>query len=276
MPVHLDSFIPKEKKVAVFASLLTQEMLDACDQIYTSEDKKYIHTSVLLKDVSDGTPIGSVVYTLRVEESAIQIIDVDITLLTQSLVKLRFEKKLPWSSDSNEYYFAFVDETEQAVEVETVNRHAIHQEILDTVQPVYASAFPFTVEVYEDLAAASSAYGFGHPVKVPALGDDFEVSLFSETFSAPGSLFRKEGSEESFSFLFGTVRSIRPTELQIGEERVSFLIVELETAFGLLPTAMSAEVFDLEKLTVGAIVVMYADIKADLAAGLVEKKAVGP
>ena len=77
-------------------------------------------------------------------------------------------------------------------------------------------------------------------------------------------MFRKENSEDCFSFLFGTVQSVRPTELQLGEEYVRFLIVELDTAFGLLPTAMSETIFDLEKLVPGAVVVMYASIKADL------------
>lgn len=264
MPVHLNSFVPEEKNVNVFAALLGGDFLDRPEKIYMSEERKYLHTGTPVCDANTGTPIGDVVFTIEIKEKALEILDVDLTLRGGAPIKLRFEKKYPWSSDSNEYWFAFTDENEQAIEVETVYRYAVHTELQDTVQPVYASAFPFRVEVYEDLQAASKAYGFDHPVKVPTLGDDFEVSLYSPTFSAPGNLFRKEGSEESFSFLFGTVQSIRPTQLQLGDERIHFLIVDLGTAFGTLPTAMSKEVFDLEKLVPGAIVVMYADIKADL------------
>ena len=85
-------------------------------------------------------------------------------------------------------------------------------------------------------------------------------------------MFRQDHSEECFSFLFGTARKIRPTEIQVGQERIRFLIVDIETAFGLLPTAMSEEVFDLKKLKLGAIIVMYADIKADLSAAAYERE----
>lgn len=270
MPVHLNSFVPEEKNVNVFAALIGGDFLDHPEKIYMTEDRKYLHTGTPLCDANTGVPIGDVVFTIEIKEKALEILDVDLTLRGGEPVKLRFEKQYPWSSNSNEYWFAFTDEGEQAVEIETVYRYAVPTELQDTVQPVCVSAFPFRVEVFEDLPAASKAYGFEHPVKVPALGEDFEVSLYSPTFSAPGSLFRKEGSEESFSFLFGTVQAIRPTELQLGEERIRFLIVDLDTAFGTLPAAMSEDQFNLEKLAPGAIVVMYADIKADLspAAGI--------
>lgn len=264
MPVHLNSFVPEEKNVNVFAALLSGDYLDRPETIYMSEDQKYLHMGTPLCDAVTETPIGDVVFTIEIKEKALEILDVDLTLRGSEPVKLRFDKQYPWSSDSNEYWFAFTDENDQAVEVETVYRYAVHMNLQDTVQPVCASAFPFRVEVFEDLQAASKAYGFDHPIKVPALGDDFEVSLYSPTFSSPGSMFRKEGSEESFSFLFGTVQSIRPAELQLGEERIRFLIVDLDTAFGILPTAMSEETFDLQNLVPGAVVVMYADIKADL------------
>lgn len=265
MPVHLNSFVPEEKNVNVFAALLGGDFLDRPEKIFMTEDRKYLHTGSPLCDANTGAPIGDVVFTIEIQEKALAILDVDLTLRGGEPVKLRFEKKYPWSSDSNEYWFAFTDENEQAVEVETVYRYTVPTELQGTVQPACTSAFPFRVDVFEDLQAASKAYGFDQPVKVPVLGDDFEVCLYSPTFSAPGSMFRKEGAEESFSFLFGTVQEIRPAELQLGEERIRFLIVDLDTAFGILPTAMSEDVFDLKKLVPGAVVVMYADIKADLA-----------
>ena len=197
MPVHLDSIIPEERGVNAFAALLSQDFLNTPETIYISEDKKFMHLGSSLLDASDGAAIGDVVFTIEIKEDMLEILDIDITLRGGAPISLRFENKLPWSSDSNEYWAAFTDENEQAVEIETVYRHAVYSELLNTVQPVIASAFPFRVEVFEDLAAASKAYGFDHPIKVPVLGDDFEVSFYSPTFSSPGSLFRKEGSDSA-------------------------------------------------------------------------------
>ena len=272
MPVHLNAFVPEQKQNEVLVNLLCSDSFDRYDRVYQSEDGKYLHTSLTLTDLRDNTEVGNVVYTMKIGEKAIEIIDIDITLKSSEPVELRFEKRYPWSSDSNEYYFAMTEHSEQAAEVETVNRYVVHQDILNTVQPVFISAFPFRVEIFDNIEDASKAYGFDHPVNVPALGDNFTVSLFSDTFSAPGSMFRKEDSEDCFSFLFGTVRKIRPTEFQVGQEIVRFLIVNIETAFGVIPAAMSEEVFDLKKLKPGVILVMRADIKADLSAAASERE----
>ena len=50
-----------------------------------------------------------------------------------------------------------------------------------------------------------------------------------------------------------------------GEEEVEFIIIQLDTAIGTIPVAVSREVFDLEKLYAGKIIVMFADIKIDFA-----------
>jgi hypothetical protein len=43
------------------------------------------------------------------------------------------------------------------------------------------------------------------------------------------------------------------------------VIAFVESALGLLPTAMGRDVFNLDNLVPGAVVFMYADIKADFA-----------
>lgn len=50
-----------------------------------------------------------------------------------------------------------------------------------------------------------------------------------------------------------------------GDTVYPFVLAQADTALGVIPVSMSREVFELEKLKVGCVIVMNADIKADLA-----------
>ena len=56
---------------------------------------------------------------------------------------------------------------------------------------------------------------------------------------------------------------IREVENEDFGEKVSFLIVDVDSGMGVIPVAMSQECFDLEELAVGKVLEMRADIKAD-------------
>lgn len=72
-------------------------------------------------------------------------------------------------------------------------------------------------------------------------------------------------SDESYSFVVGKVVSYQDVEIALGETVLSFVLAKVDTALGVIPVAMSRDVFELEKLEVGCIIAMNADIKADLA-----------
>ena len=124
------------------------------------------------------------------------------------------------------------------------------------------SAFPFQLTVHNSIDEYNSWAGFGKGISVG--GTDYKVHGFSEHFIMPGGTFGEEDEDEHYSFLLGTVLSWREVSWKIGENALPFLIVWLDTALGVIPAAMSSEVFDLSQLKEGAIIAMSADIKADL------------
>ena len=152
----------------------------------------------------------------------------------------------------------------QHLELETVNRHVVSTEIIDTEREVFISAFPFELSVYADMNAFNEWAGFNRVITV---GDtDLKVGGFSEKFMMPGGLFNdKKKSDESYSFVVGKVVSYRDVEIAFGETVYPFVLAQVDTALGVIPVSMGREVFDLEHLQVGCIVAMNADIKADMA-----------
>ena len=75
----------------------------------------------------------------------------------------------------------------------------------------------------------------------------------------------KDSENEVYSFLIGKIKSFRDVEIRFDRHSIPFVIAQIDTALGLLPTAMGRDVFDLTKLAPGTIIAMYADIKVDFA-----------
>lgn len=264
MPLHLTSIMKDSNSVTsdVIAWILKEGMESAHVTFY-SEDKQYIHLQSDLVDRLSGALIGKVTYTLKIkqEEKSMEILDVDITLRNEVPVKLRFLTLRKGSSDANEYY-EVETESGSRLEIETVNRHGVHEDLLEHERAVSISAFPFRVNVCENIGALNAQLGFKDPVLMK--GTDQKVIGFSEKFIMPGGAWNQE-SDESYSFLIGTVVSFLDVEVRLGSVRLPFAMVWLDTALGVIPVAMGRTVFDLSRLKEGAVVGMYADIKADLA-----------
>ncbi len=264
MPVHFQAITNNSEGSSLLASLL-QGGLDAADGAIASEDGRILHIMRVMRDLGSGERIGKIVYTYlkNDERKSLETLDIDITLDSVESVELEFLNMLPESSDADEYYDVEAVAEGQHLQIETVNRNFIKQDILNTVQRVRTSAFPFRLTVYDDLDALNDAFGF-KPVK--AKGTDMTVSGFAPTFAAPSSIVQNEDYEgETFSFLIGTVKSFRDVSVVFGDCTLPFVIAQVESALGLLPTAMGRDVFDLSRLAPGKIVAMYADIKADFA-----------
>ena len=90
----------------------------------------------------------------------LNIIDIDIILDNDNTSRIHFLKKLAASSEANEYYDAEVVGQGGHLQIETVNRNACKEEIVDTEQEVYISAFPFSVEVGCSSPVCVCARGF--------------------------------------------------------------------------------------------------------------------
>lgn len=264
MPLHLNSITRDSKSPGLLASLI--EEVDNCETVLSSSDGKFFHLGRDIFDSKSGDKIGKFVFTVMLNEEikALEMQDLDITLSGGHPVELRFLELLPGSSDSNEYYEVETVDEEQHLQIETVNRHIIDGSILDTVNRVKMCAFPFSLSVHESLDAFNAWAGFDK--EIPVKGTEYKVSGFSPHFVATGHAMNPTAEKaKAYSFVIGTVKAYRDVRVQIGQETLNFVIAELDSALGALPTAMSREVFDLSKLAVGSVIAMYADVKADFA-----------
>ena len=263
MPIHLNSITNSNRKTEAFAWLLQQGM-DGCDSVFMSEDQRYFHIRCNIIDRLSGDGIGRIIYTVMRGEQVLEIKDIDIVWNNPVTTFLHFNTLKDGSSDANEYYEVHTVETEQHLDIETVNRHVVSTELINTERAVYISAFPFELSVYDDIDAFNRWAGFGR--EMTAGDTDLRVVGLSEKFTMSGGLFGdKKQENESYSFVIGKVVSYRDVEIAFGETAYSFVLAQMDTALGVIPVAMGREVFDLRDLQEGCIIAMNADIKADLA-----------
>ncbi len=263
MPLHLSSMTKDSDNSELLAWILT-DPLNTAELGYGSKEKKVIHLYKSFRDRISGEDIGRFVYTMKINEErkAIEIIDIDIVFDNAERNKLHFLELLDGSSDSNEYYNVEIDGESGHLQIETVNRHMIESEIIDTVQEVSISAFPFKLTLYDSIDNLNQSMGFSKPINVK--GTEYTVHGFSERFIAPGYLFgAHEG--ETFSFIVGNIVDYRDVEVSMGDNLLRFVLAHLDTAVGVIPVPMSRDVFDLSRIKERMLVGMYADVKVDFA-----------
>lgn len=262
MPLHLNALTNNDQDE--FLAHLLQDGLDQAESTIASKDNRILHLANPMRDASSGERIGKFVFTLLIDDArkTFEVIDIDITLDGTETTELRFLEKLPQSSDANEYYDVETADNGIRLQIETVNRHFLPEAVVGTVRRVRACAFPFQLTVYDDMDALNEAVGLKQTVNVN--GTDMSVGGLSSIFAAPGSLGGIDGSEgDVYSLMIGIVRDIRDVSVKFGERMLDFVIVQLESALGLLPVAMGRDVFDLAKLAPGRAIMMNADVKAD-------------
>ncbi len=261
MPLHLQSIMNDDQNQEPFAYLLSMSA-KALDSVFVSKDK-YIHAALPAIDEISGKAFGKVVYTMKVddEKQLVFLIDADIVLNNPNTAKLRFPYLRGGSSDANEYYDAESVEDKIHLQIETVNRHMVEEELLDTEKEVRASVFPFELTVYDDIEAYNRSIGFHTQVQIS--GTEYKVHGFSDKFMMPGGLFHDEKDNETYTFLLGTVTGLRNVKWRLDKQEICFVIAELDTAIGVIPAAMSRDVFDLSELAAGKVIAMNADIKVD-------------
>ncbi len=262
MPLHLESFIPEGKFNNTIPAIL--EGARSAEPLYISEDGMIIHSRKRMKDARTGEEFGSIVYTLKMDGSKKKLskIDIDIVIDNENKTKLKLLNKLPASSQANEYYDAEVVGQGGHLQLETVNRNACKEEILVTEQEVFISAFPFYVEAYNDMGEFNKKFGLEREISV---GDkQIRCNGYADDFMAPASLFQMgTESNETYTYFFGKVLKIREVESEDFGNKVSFLIVDVDSGMGVIPVVMSRDCFNLDELAVGKVLEIKADIKAD-------------
>lgn len=261
MPVHFDAIAPDNHESMAY-SLMTKG-LDSAEDVIESKDGRILHVIGYMYD-SSKERIGKIVYTLLREEEGkeLSFLDIDLTLDGADAVELEFLKKLPQSSDANEYYDVEAVAGGQHLQVETVNRNAVEEEITGTSRIVRCSAFPYQLSVFDDIDMLNESLGF---IEKDQNGKIVSPSL-AATFAAPGMGWTKDDEDSSpYSVLVGTVRNVRDVHVDLGGQTQSFTVAQIETALGRTPVGMNREVFDLDKLAPGKAVIMNAYVKADFA-----------
>lgn len=261
MPVHFNSFIADKEedlKTKLFSDIVTKYTENA-DKVFVTDDKTKIHMTSFFKDSHTGKAIGKVVITLIVRTDNIELVDTDITLLSDNNTKLHFEEKLEESSEANEYYMVYDLEQERYFKVETVNRYSITEQIENTDRDVYLSAFPFQLDVFKNEKEMNDALGMGKEIDIPSIGK--QVITMDPRMMADGQAM---GAKEPCSFVIGEVTNFHDVEVNIAGNNIKFMIINLDTGIGSMPVAVNKENFDLRKLKKGSLIGMVADVKADL------------
>lgn len=263
MPIHLGAMTNDSDNASILAWIFSQA--GNSELGFASKDSNYFHFFKPLMDTISGRQVGRIVFTLKNNEAekTLEILDVDMFFENPQSVDISFLSRREGSSDSNEYYdVEFMNGRDGHMAIETVNRHMIEGDIEGTTQSVHLCAFPFKLSLYDSMDELNKALGFSQPIKVK--GTDYEVNGFSEEFAAPGDAFgAQEG--ETFSFIIGKIYDYKEVQLQMDEDRLSFILASVITGAGVMPVPMSKDVFNLQKLHGGAYVAMHADVKADFA-----------
>lgn len=262
MPLRLNAITNNSQDPALLAGILGP-IVQANDSAFVTPDGSYIHGRTEMIDTKTGQFIGHYVFTYKVhnEKKSLEILDIDLMLASQTRMRVSFLKCLPESSDANEYYDVEAAGMGQHLQIETVNRHTVAEQIEGTEREVSACAFPFQLSVYRNLRMLNKHFGFRRHKRIGKTG--MKAFGFSDTFAAPGNIFAKEDAQP-YSFMIGTVRSFRDVSIRIDEQKLDFVLAQVETALGIIPVAMGREVFDLKKLRKGCVISMNADVKVDL------------
>ena len=260
MPVHFDSIMENEEKEnSVFLGIVKKD-LDNPSDVFINGTKEII---IITKDIfnkDDMEIIGKEVITTKLshEDECFEILDVDLTLFNENKITLEFDSKLEESSVSNEYYDVHTIDNDVHFQIETVNRYKVEDKVIvNTKKDVYLSVFPFVLSIFNTMKEVNKALGILKPIKVKDL--DLDVTGYSEEFVGCGDVFVGHIS----SVIVGRVVSFSSVNAVIGEEEVSFTIIKVKTALGIIPVAASKDVFDLSNLKKDKLIVMIANVKAD-------------
>ena len=173
MPLHLQS-ITKEADNSELFAWLVQNGMDMADTIFISSDGRFILIQTNIIDTISDSVIGKLVYTLEKSDELKQlnILDLDIVINSSNYCEVEFIRKLEGSSDANEYYEVETVAEGQHLEIETVNRHTVSDDLEEKTMQLRFSAFPFQLSVFHDIESLQ-----GEKMK---LFEDFEAVKFPE------------------------------------------------------------------------------------------------
>lgn len=256
MPLHLDSLTTQSITPEEFMDIAVS-VLDQADDYYQPIDS-LIHTRTYLKDQEYGDTIAHFVVSMYFnrKEGRNEILDVDMTLESIFPKTMQFYRKIGEASlASQQYSVSWPCFPDQTFWVETVNRFTEEPNLEGKKIEGSFSFFPKRVTLFENMMELNRAYGLPSEIQNPDLR---EIGLGSVGFS-DDFLAVVEGLPK----LFGTVNSVRDVKTQIGSLPLEFTLVRARTALGVLPVAMSRDVFDIDGIQKGSVLDMSGVLNFD-------------
>ena len=257
MPLHLMSLTPYNPTQEDVDQLIWTIMNGVTT--YYERIKMLYHFRKELVDQRSGEPVGNVIVSLVGDQKTgkSRYVDVDLSFYSDEPVRIQLENKIGENSFANQHFNAvYLEVAEQHFCLETVNRFGSNPELDGTEVSAYISIFPQRVTVYKDLKELNRAYGLPKEIENPAMREIGITSIcYSDTFIA---------AFEDYNKVFGTVVSMKDVELQMDPLTLNFVLAKVRTGFGIVPVAMSRELFDLENLAPGCALDIEGRIVADL------------
>lgn len=253
MPLHFNSISNNLTKKTF--NWMVKNTVENNKEMHVTEDERFIHCWTDLIDEISGKPVGELVATFENIEGTMQLLDFDMTLNNDEPIEVEFVMKHAESSNANEYYQVEIIGKSHRINIETVKRHIIDEELADTSRAVKLSAFPFALSVYENVEDLNKQFWPEDGIKVAGM----EKANIGFADNYAGCSF----DGEIYSMIIGKVERFQEIRF-VADKNYEFLIVWIRSAVGILPVAMSREVFELDELEVGKTIAMNADIKADL------------
>lgn len=235
-------------------SATVEGVFDAPTSVFSSIDR-FFHLRTELNDRNSGETIGHFVLSVIYNEKAGRhdVVDSDITFLSDTPVRLYFEKQIGEDNYGTPCYEAVTlddDIDEQYLHVETVNRFTGYPNLNTHEADLNIALFPKEVKMFDS---------------IEQLNDQLDPA-FNGIQERPedGYTDRFIAESQEGSFLVGTVKDMKNVSVSVGKLDLDFLLVQMETALGTVPAAMSPEVFGLDGIAPGKVLAMKAFVSGDL------------
>ena len=262
MSIKLFSITEDDAKLNTFFTWVFEKAQAPMPETGRSGDGKVWHCETPLKDELSGGTFGKIIYTLAKqpsEEGAPEtaILDVDMALCGYESITLKLEKEFGNYADWNRNYIAAECEADHHFVAEAANRFAGSDELEGKTVNAALSAFPFNFDLFGSLEELNRCV-FGD--KVEGEGDPVGFCGVLDSFTCPSMRTK----DMPFSTIVGIVKGFRDMRMNVGGESFDFIIADLQTGLGTLPTVVSRERFDLEDLAEGRYVIMNAYVTAEL------------
>lgn len=226
---------------------------------YYERIKMLYHFRKEIIDENTEEPLGNVIVSMVADQNTgkSMYVDVDLSFYSEKPVPIQLEGKIGENSFANQHFNAlYLERAEQHFWLETVNRFGSNPELEGLEVSAYISIFPQRVTVYKDLVELNKAYGLPKEINNPAIREIGITSItYSDSFIA---------AIEDYNKLFGTVVSMKDVEVHLEPLTLSFVLAQVRTAFGIVPVAMSRELFDLKELAPGCALDIEGRVVADL------------